>query len=107
MSLDVDLKDASGELVFSANITHNLNKMADAAGIYKHLWRPDELGITRAGDLVEPITKGLTDMILRPTHYKQFNPENGWGTYEGFIPWIAEYLGACSENPEATISVSR
>lgn len=27
--------------IFSANITHNLNAMAEAAGIYKHLWRPE------------------------------------------------------------------
>ena len=34
--------------VYSANITHNLNTMADEAGIYKHLWRPDEIKITKA-----------------------------------------------------------
>ena len=28
---------------FSANITHNLTEMADAAGIYFALWRPHEL----------------------------------------------------------------
>ena len=28
------------EEVFSANITNNLNKMANAAGIYDALWRP-------------------------------------------------------------------
>lgn len=26
------------ETIFSLNITHNLNKMADAAGFYKQLW---------------------------------------------------------------------
>lgn len=29
--------------VFSQNVTHNLGKMADAAGIYYALWRPEEL----------------------------------------------------------------
>ena len=44
MSLDVYLTDAEGREVFSANITHNLGAMAKEAGIYMHLWRPDELG---------------------------------------------------------------
>lgn len=29
--------------LFDANITHNLNRMAGAAGIYDALWRPDEM----------------------------------------------------------------
>jgi hypothetical protein len=34
MSLDVYLIAARPTNVYSANITHNLNKMAEAAGIY-------------------------------------------------------------------------
>ena len=40
MSLDVMLNGAVGDELYSANITHNLTGMADAAGIYMHLWRP-------------------------------------------------------------------
>lgn len=45
MSLDVYLsKEVTEErTVFSANITHNLGEMADKAGIYKALWRPEDL----------------------------------------------------------------
>lgn len=95
------------ECLFTANITHNLNTMAEAAGIYKHLWRPEELNITTASELIEPLTKGLVDMKARPDHYKQFNAKNGWGLYEHFVPWIEEYLDACIENPDAVIYVSR
>lgn len=122
MSLDVSLKSKVStskvcnccdstyevyETLFDANITHNLNKMAEAAGIYEHLWRPEELNITTASDLIEPLTKGLADMKARPDHYKQFNASNGWGMYDHFIPWIENYLEACIENPDATISVYR
>ena len=31
------------EDLYSANITHNLGKMADAAGLYEALWRPHRL----------------------------------------------------------------
>lgn len=35
--------------LYDANITHNLNRMADEAGIYEHVWRPEEIGVTTAG----------------------------------------------------------
>ena len=107
MSLDVWLTATITTGVFSANITHNLGSMAEKAGIYKHLWRPEELGITCAKDLIEPIKKGLADMKARPDYYKQFDAPNGWGTYEDFVPWIEKYLNACIEYPEAEIRVSR
>lgn len=95
------------EVYFEANITHNLNKMADAAGIYKHLWRPEELGITQAKDLIEPIEKGLADMKSNPGKFMTYNATNGWGTYDQFIPWIERYLNALKEFPESEVSVSR
>ncbi len=99
--------ETEDDYLFSANITHNLGEMADAVGIYKHLWRPEELGIKTAKELIEPIMKGLTDMKARPDHYKKFDAKNGWGTYNDFIPWIEKYLAACIEYPNSLILVSR
>lgn len=93
--------------VFEANITHNLNRMAEAAGIYEHLWRPENLNITKADELVYALKKGLKKLKAKPEYYKQFSASNGWGTYEQFIPWVEKYLNACIENPESTIYVSR
>lgn len=101
----VDADD--GEAVYSANITHNLNKMADGAGIYKHLWRPDEIGITKAAELIEPLRAGLALLKSDPARFKKFNPENGWGTYEGLVIFVEDYLAACEEYPAAKVSVSR
>lgn len=120
MSLDVSLsvdkiesydggktfKEAE-EWVFDANITHNLTKMADAAGIYQALWSPLENGWAKAKDISESVEKGLKDMKERPEHYKQFNASNGWGLYKHFIPWIEEYLNALKEYPNAKISISK
>ena len=107
MSLDVTLRAVRPVEVFSANITHNLNVMAEAAGIYKHLWRPEELGIKTAAELVEPLRIGLQLLKSDPERFKKYSARNGWGTYEQFVPWIEEYLKACEENPEAEVSVSR
>ena len=28
-----------------------------------------------------------------------FNPANGWGSYDGFVPWLIKYKEACEDNP--------
>jgi hypothetical protein len=93
--------------VLDKNITHNLGKMADAAGIYKCLWRPDENGFKMAKDIIPALTAGLKKLKKYPAKFKKLDAPNGWGTYEHFVPWVEEVLRACEANPEATIEVSR
>lgn len=92
--------------VYSANITHNLGTMANEAGIYEHLWRPDEIGI-KAQELIHPLQAGLRRLRNKPERFKQFNPKNGWGTYEGLIEFVERYFSACEQYPEAKINISR
>lgn len=106
MSLDVDLFN-DDEFVYSFNITHNLNTMADKAGIYKHLWRPEEIGITKAGELIEPLSNGLIALVTNKADFIKYNPENGWGDYDGLVSVVADYLSACKQYPNATIRVDR
>lgn len=95
------------EEVYWANITHNLGKMAGEAGIYEALWRPEEIGKTKAGEIVELLEKGLADLKARPEHFEKFNSPNGWGMYEDFVVFVEKYLEACKEYPYAIIKVSR
>lgn len=104
---DVQEAEYETDKVYSANITHNLNTMAGEAGIYEHLWRPDEINITKAKELIEPLREGLHKLKSEPEKYKAFNPSNGWGSYEGLVRFVSNYLDACYENPEADVSVSR
>ena len=107
MSLDIWLSAVRKTEVFSANITHNLNRMAEAAGIYRHVWRPDELGAKYAGDLLAPLREGITLMESDPERFRKYDAPNGWGTYDQFVPWLKRYLAACEESPDAEIAVSR
>lgn len=114
MSLDVYLKGAPCECcegdkgtVFSANITHNLTGMADAAGIYEACWRPEEIGIAKAADLVEPLSKGLELLISDPDRFRQYDSPNGWGLYDNFVLWVAKYLEACRCHPDAMVETCR
>lgn len=122
---------------FSANITHNLGKMADAAGIYEACWRPFMLKLTaeereeyerlealgdytasgkieeqaearvRARDLVTPLRVGLALMRSDPERFRKHDAPNGWGLYEHFEPWVAKYLDACIAMPNATVHAWR
>ena len=121
--------------LFDANITHNLTAMADAAGIYVALWRPEELmdpaaaAVLRdavaekrwaevdaireqlpkvyARDLIEPLTTGLAVLRKEPARFAVHAPANGWGTYSGLVNFVDEYLAACVANPTAEVRVSR
>lgn len=107
MSLDVILTRLAPCEVYSANITHNLGKMADAAGIYKHLWRPEEIGVTQARQLIDPLKAGLALLKSDPERFRAFDAPNGWGKYENFVPFVEKYLAACEANPDAAVTVSR
>jgi len=103
----VTIETQDNDEVYRANITHNLNRMAVEAGIYKHLWRPEELGITRATQLIDPLRAGLVLLKSNPSRFGSFNPENGWGDYDGLVEFVERYLAACEEYPDAEVSVSR
>jgi len=126
MSLDVSLIGKDGEELYSANITHNLNGMAEAAGIYEALWRPYKLHYDYieqesynkelefegshtmyARDIIGILTRGLAEMKSKPSFYERYNSPNGWGLYKHFVPFIEKYLEACIEYPDAIIEVSR
>jgi len=93
--------------VYQANITHNLNKMAGEAGIYQALWRPEEIGITKAAQLIDPLRDGLALLESDPERFKALNPSNGWGSYESLVEFVRKYLAACEKYPQARIKVSR
>ena len=93
--------------VFEYNITHNLGAMAEAAGIYQHLWRPEEINITRARQLVEPLREGLTRLRANPDAFRAHNPPNGWGSYSELVTFVEAYLDACECYPEAVVTAYR
>lgn len=107
IKVDVGAKDLKRINLYDSNITHNLTAMAKEAGIYKQLWRPEEVGAKYAKDIVNAVEVALIAMKENPELFRKFDPPNGWGTYEGFIHWVEKYLDACKENPKALIEVNR
>lgn len=107
MSLDVYLTELQPVEVFTCNLTHNLAPMAAEAGIYKALWRPDEIGIVKASQLIEPLCAGLELLRSDPERFKALNPNNGWGNYGNLIEFVTQYLAACEKNRDADVCASR
>ena len=114
MSLDVGLMVTQPTSVYSANITHNLCKMAsevklsNGMTLYDILWRPDEQeGLKYAKDIAELLHEAFNILLSEPEHFKKWNPENGWGSYEGLEKFVYNYRNACWDNPDAELSISR
>ena len=114
MSLDVSLYldiDTGNEPFraefYTDNITHNLGKMAGEVGLYQPLWRPEEIGITHAKQLIEPLTEGYRDLLENREHLQTFNPSHGWGTYDGLVTFVRDYLEACIKYPIALVMADR
>lgn len=100
-------EDCDSEYVFERNMTHNLGRMADDAGIYQCLWRPEELGITKAGQMRGRLLAGIARLENDPEHFKLLNPKNGWGDYDGLLAFAKAALEAACKYPDADIRVSR
>jgi len=103
----VKVQPAAAEDLWSYNITHNLGEMADAAGLYLYLWRPEQVGVKIARQLIDPLGTGLMLLRSEPERFKKFNPANGWGDYDGLVKFVAAYLDACIQFPDARVDVSR
>jgi hypothetical protein len=99
--------------VYDNNITHNLSKMAsevklsNGLSLYDVLWRPDEHELELAEDIAELLDEGWNILLSEPDRFRQLNPENGWGNYDGLCKFVYEYRNACWNEPDATIEVCR
>jgi hypothetical protein len=78
--------------LYDNNITHNLGKMAKEAGVYDLVWRPDEHGVTKAGQLIDVLRTGITLLKSDPKRFEKLNASNGWGMYQHFVPFLEQYL---------------
>jgi len=100
-------KKTEMEKFFKQSTTHNLSEMAKEAGIYSIVWRPEENGIERAAQLIEPLKAGIIRLKSDPKRFIALEPDNKCGTYADFVPWLERYLRACEKYPEATVYARR
>jgi hypothetical protein len=103
MSLDISFTALRRTVVGEFNITHNLTTMAEKLGVYQALWRPEELEITHAWELVPYLEYAIFELEVHPEYYAQWNASNGWGKVEDLLRLMKEVLKCCSNNMDAEI----
>ena len=97
--------------VFYANITSNLRKMTEIVDLYISLFRPHSLVSNseemEAFDLVPYLVDGIKLLEEnKDTLIENFNPSNGWGSYDDLLKVCKNYLEACNEFPDSKIFAS-
>lgn len=108
-----DRSNYEEEEEWSANITHNLGKMASNIpvsgyySLYDVMWHPEDNNIKDTTTLLKYLIEGLKYMIDHRKDLLQYNSENGWGTYEDLMKFTLNYKQHCEDNPDCEISVSR
>ena len=92
--------------VFSSNYTSNCSRMWDAAGCSLRDWAYDKAAGRRASTLIEPLRTAIRTMEEDPQRFREMEPDNRWGSYDGALKWLRSILSACEEYPEASVYVS-
>lgn len=121
MGLNIYFLDGSGEDVEIESylrITHNLNTVVSELGLlvdlpyYEVIWRPDELFGLKNGEVpVTFVLKVLPDLIKNSLKFEdrltEYLPSNGYGTFEGLICFLCDYLKECYRNKDSFVYCCR
>lgn len=101
MSVWIGIKAKRDVNIYETDVTYNLSKM-----YYKAI--DEELGLRKfngmnCNDAIPILEKAISDMENNKKEYEKFNPENGWGSYEGLLRRFREILEICKNNPDGII----
>ena len=84
------------------NYTSNVSPMWTRA-----LGQPlSELHGMTAADAVPLLDAGIAALEADPAGFRELNPANGWGRYEGALKYLEELRAGCAEHPKTVVRVS-
>lgn len=83
------------------NYTYNVQPMTAKAGLRSL----NDLDGTAAEDAAARIANVIAAMEADPAGYRALNPENGWGSYDTFLPALRELYAAFRDAPRAKVRV--
>ncbi len=82
------------------NYTYNVSLMLQEAGL-----TVGALDGVLAGTARGILDAAIEKMKADPNKYREMNPKNGWGHYEGALHWLEKIRGDCMRHPKATVRV--
>lgn len=77
--------------VFDATLEEHYRPAVASAGVERHIYEPEELGIEAASELISSLE-----------HAAEYTFPNAPNLHV----WFGKYLKACRDNPNATVSVT-
>lgn len=104
---EIPIQEYETHEFWSGNITHNLTEMAkdclcwDGLSLYQLLWR-DNPPKFKKWTYIAHLSECLNILKDDPEHFKKFNPENGWGTYEQLCNFVEDFIKALITMPEGS-----
>lgn len=107
MSYDIYLAiDTGGE--HSATVAEVGNYTSNVAPMWRRALGCSlaDLHGTPAADAIPVLERAVADMAVNPGPYKEMEPSNGWGDYDGAFGYLHRLLDLCREHPRTTIEVS-
>jgi hypothetical protein len=81
--------------------TYNLTPMWRKAGVVEN--STSELEGQVAGHLAPRLLDALSDAWKRESVYRELDPPNGWGDYDGFIEILTRLARLCHQHPTGTL----
>ena len=106
MSLDLMISSDSckhcgrgGEIAVELNYTYNASPM------WYEIY-PDDEGMVQIDGMkgrhaAPKIAHAISEMISKKKIMKKLEPDNGWGSYDGFLLFLNKVLEACEEFPNS------
>lgn len=95
MSYDISLRTPKqGKEKYWVNYTYNIHQMLHHSFQQVGIWNWEDLQ-DKPLNLVIPCFQGAYNHLLyHPDLYKQWNPPNGWGSYDGWCRVMGEIIQA-------------
>lgn len=86
--------------IYSAQIPGDLRHLAQSVGVYRAVWMPQQISASRASHLIGPLRDGLIKLQSSPDFYAAEEARE-------LARFLAEYLAACEQNPDADVRVTQ
>jgi hypothetical protein len=75
------------------NITYNLTPMLREAGLFPNAHR--DLWHAPCAEVAGVADAALRRLESDPARFRELNPPNGWGSYEGAVDWVRRLRDLC------------
>ena len=90
----------------SWNLTYNLSPMLRAAGFpgWSEVVGNDLDPLPTGKRVAEVMAEVVSELRADPDKYRELNPPNGWGDYDGAVKTLSDCVAVLREHPGAVVT---